>query len=177
MSYKNKLITSGYPRSGNMFLNYALSEMYFPNEEPQNPEHFVYVLEQNNNVIIPLRNPEDCIYSWHNFKIQKENSLTPDFIFYKRFHLYVLENINRHMVLDFNLFTKDLSYISNRLNLKPINYSTVDLVKDRMLKDNNHWNLPRNDYNFNRATKEEVLANPMMDECKALYNEILIKIS
>jgi hypothetical protein len=177
MSYKDKLITSGFPRSGNMFLNYALSEMYFPDEEPQNPEHFVYKLEQNDNVIIPLRSPADCIYSWHNFKIQKEISLDPDFIFYKRFNSYVLDNLNRHIVLDFNIFTKDLSYISNKIGIDPINICTVDDVKNRMIKDNNQWNLPRDDYNFNKATKQEVLDNPLFEECMGIYNSILNEIS
>ena len=71
-----QITLTGFPRSGNTFLRYSLCNMY-PEYYFNRPIHTVKFLEEyphKDKIIMPIRNPEDCISSWVEFKSELINN-------------------------------------------------------------------------------------------------------
>lgn len=163
-----------YPRSGSNYLNYALHLIYYP-EKAINPSHYtVAQLELNSSSIVPFRNPLDAISSWKNYPTQSE--LKKDIKFYIRFYNGILNNLNKIVLMDFDVFTKDVNYIKNTI-LKEFGISTDKNVveyqiKKAMLLDGKEINLPRDNKNELDLIKEKLQKMPEFNECLSLYNAI-----
>lgn len=177
MSLSNKeiLITSGFPRSGNTFLNFALWQLYYPKEKINNFFHTTKVVKNNNKIIMPIRNPLDCISSWHNFLEKKEN-LSASCKYYLRFHKEAIEKTNNIVFLDFNYMIFDIEYIknviSNNYNIETKSNITVSTIKELMFEKKRSWNLPKNNQDFVNKTKDELKSLEHFNLCIKLYYEI-----
>jgi hypothetical protein len=170
VSDKN-LITSGYPRSGNTFLNHALNLLFHTKEEVKLNNHTVLVIKKNKKIIVPFRNPVDCIASWHNYP--SNGQFIEDIRYYLRFYYAVKENLNKVTLMDFDYFTKDITYIQDKVaadfGITTDKVVTVDEVKKAMLENDKEINLPRNNKDLLNATKEEITKMPELQECIDLY--------
>lgn len=175
---KEKLITSGYPRSGNVFLNYCFKSMYYPEEIVSEQHHITTIFKEHPHVFTPLRNPLDCMGSWNLFQ-QHFNFpmlLEDDIRYYIRFHNAVLDSLKSITLLDFDVFTSDLTYLSDKvrtaLELEPVSNSDISTVKELMLKDRKQDNLPRNNQDALNEIKYRLQNTPNFDKCIALYEEL-----
>ena len=179
MTYKHRLTTSGFPRSGNVFLNFALKELYF-NEDVYEQSHMVLTLKENPNSFVPIRKPEDAIASWN--LAQKDlplgSNLDNDIKFYIRFHTYVLENINTLNVMDFDKFSVDIEYIKNKvysaIEINPIKNVTIEEIKSSISETGRIYNLPRDNRDELDMVRNQVVAHSQFNQCKDLYNNILL---
>lgn len=168
-----ELIVAGYPRSGNTYLNQAIHLLYYPNQEYRNFSHTVKAIEKNSKVLVPVRNPIDAIASWHLFPI--ESTINQDINFYIRFHKAVIENLNKITIMDFDNFTKSISYIKDkvsRYNLSPVQEVTDYEIKSAMIENHMEINLPRNNKEELEAVKQQLVNTPGFDQCVELYNKL-----
>lgn len=175
---KKLLATSGYPRSGNVYLNKALQLFYFPEQPVYFQRHTVKSIDNSKSIIIPFRNPIDCISSFNYLNMQYGvvNDISVDIKFYIRFHSAVLNNLNKVILMDFDFFTKDIDYIKNKVfknfGIKTDNYVIDAQVKEAMLANDKHINLPRNNKEELNTVKEQLVNQPLFDECINLYKQI-----
>ena len=171
---KEFLITSGFPRSGSTYLNQALHLLYYPNEEPNWNRHTVVAIENSNKIIVPFRNPLDCIASWHNYPSQ--GILESDIKFYIRFHTAILNNISKVVLMDFDFFTKDLDYIKDKVfknfSIDTNRYVGDEQVKQAMLREGKEINLPRNNQEELTKIKKTLLSLDSFDKCVELFNQL-----
>lgn len=174
---RQQLITTGFPRSGNMYLNYALKELYFNEEKVNIPWHLTSVIQEMPKVLVPFRNPLDSIPSWYNY--QKEALLENDIKFYIRFYSATLENLDKVVLMDFDYFTKDIEYIKDKVSKNfgiDTDRSVTDAqVKEAMLAGNKEINLPRNNQEELNAVKEQLANQPLFEKCVELFNELKTK--
>ena len=147
-----ELITSAFPRSGSTYLNQALQLLYYPTKPVNENRHTIVAIEKADKIIVSFRNPKDSIASWH--KYPSNGLLEADIKYYVRFYSYVLDNLNKVVLMDFDNFTQDIEYIksqvSDNYNLTTDALVTNDEVKTAMLANGKEINLPRNN-------KEELL--------------------
>lgn len=177
--FKKKLLTTGFPRSGNTYLNYALQSLYYPDETPGYISHTVKAINVNNHIIVPFRNPKDCIASWHSFP--SKGSLEDDIKFYLRFHKAVLDSCNKVTLMDFDYFTSNLEYIKQTvkksIGIDPVAPSTIEQIKNNMTKDKrgvgeNHYWLPSNNKEILDSVKLKLESMELFKECLDIYNKI-----
>ena len=171
---KELLITSGFPRSGSTYLNQALNLLYYPEQEVNWNRHTVVAIESTNRITVPFRNPLDSITSWH--KYPSGNQLEADVKFYIRFYSAVLENLNKIILMDFDIFTKDTDYIKDQI-FKGFGFSTNRYVTDpdirqAMLANNKEINLPRNNQEEIALVKEQLPSISGFDKCLELYAQL-----
>jgi hypothetical protein len=152
---KNKLITVGYPRSGNTFLSYALRAMYFPSEEINKNIHSpIELLNFNRELtIMPFRNPVDSIASWvnhgrNNMGDRNNSNLSIDsaIILYESMTRSAAASIERVVLFDFVEFTKNLSYIKNKIEtyfniISEVTLTIQDII-DEMVGLNKTFYIP-----------------------------------
>jgi hypothetical protein len=175
-------VVSGYPRSGNTFLNCAISLMYAIDEPRYN--HTVKALEHFEKILTPYRNPVDCISSWsylqqtnlkRNDQVLSE-TIDSDITYYIRFGEKSLEVKKKITFLNFDIFTKDLAYIEEAVaktfGLKKVRTASLDEVKEYMLTTSRSNNLPQNNRVALDALKLKVSSNPSIDRCLEIYQEI-----
>lgn len=123
-----RLVSSGFPRSGNTFLGQLL-EQSFPDVDVVEFTHNTNTLDIA-GCIVPLRNPYKSVPSWCTFSGEQDLEATARW--YMRFNTKVLNNINNLFVVDFvELSTNPLTVvnkISNQFNLfyTQIDYSNID---------------------------------------------------
>ena len=179
-----KLHTAGYPRSGNKFLNHALKAMYYPQGKAKNPTHSFDKFEETGYTVFlfaPFRNPLDAISSWNTFKkISFDKSLKTnlelDIEDYISFNSYLLANINKITLLDFDNFTIDLSYISKKVltasGISPIENPTIEEVKQSMIETKEFKHLPQNNEKDYAEAKAYLLDNSQFQNCVDVYNHL-----
>lgn len=172
---KEKLITSAYPRSGSTYLNQALNLFYYSEDLPNNNRHTVVAIDNNNLLLVPFRKPVDSIASWH--KYPSAGILEADVKYYIRFYTAVLNNLSKVVLMDFDLFTKDINYIKNQV-LKNFGLTTNKNVTDEdikkaMLADNKEINLPRNNEEELIQVKKELPNIEGFDKCLELYAQLI----
>lgn len=182
---KSSLKTAGFPRSGNTFLNFVLKSLYFPTESINGTRHEANMFDRYAKLLVPLRNPLDCIASWNKYIPQFvvysmviERNLKEDIKFYLRFHNKVLSAGDGAVIMDFDKFTTDIDYTKNRV-LENFGYTTdvsltIDSAKEAMPKENEDFadNLPRNDKAELDAIKQQLMNTPGFDQCVELYNQL-----
>lgn len=153
-----KLVSAGFPRSGNTFLNQILKKS-FPKVNVVEFTHNVNTLDFF-NCIVPIRNPYHAVPSWGAFS--GEQNLESTAKWYIRFNTKVLEKINDLLVIDFIQLSNNPSIvvkkISNNFN---ISYTEIDYLKiDKNAKFKNY-----KDYD-----------SILMKECYQLYKGIIDKL-
>jgi hypothetical protein len=165
------LITSAYPRSGSTYLNQALQLLYYPTDPVNLNRHSVVAIEKSQKIMVPFRNPKDSIASWH--KYPSNGLLEADIKYYVRFHSFVLGNLDKVILMNFDNFTQDIEYIksqvSDNYNLTTDALVTNDEVKMAMLVNGKEINLPRNNKAELDLIKASLESMPEFTECIDLY--------
>ena len=171
---KRELITSGYPRSGNTYLNEALNHLYYSKDDFFWNRHEVVAIEKADLILVPFRKPIDSIASWHNYP--SSHNLELDVKYYIRFYTAVLDNLNKVVLMDFDFFTKDIDYIKDKVfknyGLTTSRFVTDEDVKQAMLTNGKEINLPRNNQEELARIKEELPNVPGFDKCLELYAQL-----
>lgn len=182
---KKSLRTAGFPRSGNTFLNFVLKTLYFPTEEINNTRHEANMFDRHSKLIVPIRNPIDCIASWNNyiplFGIEGmliERNLEQDIKFFLRFYNKVLSVGKNAVVMDFDRFTTSVDYIKDTVK-ENFGYETdvslsIEDAKSKMATENENFidNLPRNNQEELNSIKEKLQDIPGFDKCLELYAQL-----
>jgi hypothetical protein len=153
------LTISGYPRSGNTFINHAFFKMYDFAHINFN-RHTVKSIEEREHTFVPFRHPLEAISSWHIY--QQVHFLDIRFIendikFYNRFHQEALKMKDKITFLDFDLFKNNIKYLEDKVfNLYNVSAIPVKAyeIKDFMAHRRLMLNIPRND----GETKQEVMS-------------------
>lgn len=173
---KDILITSGFPRSGSTFLNFALWQMYYPTEEFNKNFHTVKAIKQNNKVLVPIRTPFGSVASWANFIPDEE--LSESCKYYTRFYTEAKNLGDKVIFVDFDKMIADLEYIKtlvkDNFGIDPVAETTIDAVKALMVENAHDWNLPQNNQAELDAIKAALLSVPEFADCEAIYNEIKV---
>jgi hypothetical protein len=171
---KNSLVITGFPRSGNNYLNYSFKSLYYLNDEPNQYFHLTSVINSLDHVFVPFRNPKDSISSWNYFQLK--TNIDADIRFYIRFHTEVLNNLKKITLMDFDKFTTNLEYtkqkVKSSIGLETSEMPSTESIKLSMTKDGKAKNLPSN----NKEELEEIGLNlssrPSFKECLDLYNSL-----
>ena len=171
---KSVLVTSGYPRSGNTYLNQALNLIYYPEEEVYINFHSTKAIQRAQKIIVPFRNPTDSISSWHIWPSNEKLEL--DVKFYIRFYSFVLDNLNKVVLMDFDYFTKDINYINNKVlkhfDIQTKCYVTDAEVKETMLTNGKEKNLPTQNQTQLLETKSLLPKVSGFEECLLIYYKL-----
>lgn len=177
LNLQELLVTSGFPRSGNTFVNYAFNKLF--NLEYVNlNKHTVVGIEKREHTFVPFRNPLDCISSWHLYQDEfmlNERMLEKDFKYYLRFHNSVKELSDKVTLLDFDLFKDDLDYLTNKVtNLYDVIPSnvTIEEVKIFMNESDKQKNLPRNTQEQKQEIQELMTGTDLYEECLSVYQSL-----
>ena len=165
------LITSAFPRSGSTYLNQALQLLFYPSDPVNLNRHSVVSIEKSEKIMVPFRNPKDSIASWHRYP--SNGLLEADIKYYVRFYSFVLDNLHKVVLMDFDKFTQDIEYIKSQVsanyNLTTNSSVTNDEVKMAMLVNGKEINLPRNNKAELNLIKENLESMPEFTECIDLY--------
>jgi hypothetical protein len=176
---KDVLITSGFPRSGNTFLNFALWQMYYPTEEFNKNFHTIKAINQNNKVLVPIRNPFGSIASWANF-LGEQEELKASCKYYTRFYTEAKAMPDKVVFVDFDKMIVDLDYIKSlvkeHFGIDPVAETTIDAVKALMVEKAHDWNLPQNNQVELDAIKTALLSVPEFADCEVIYNTAISKL-
>jgi hypothetical protein len=171
------LVTSGFPRSGNTFVNYAFNKLF--NLEYVNANKYTVIgIENRSHTFVPFRNPLDCISSWHLYQdefLTDTRLLENDFKFYLRFHNSLKNLSNKVTLLDFDLFKDDLGYLTTKVtNLYDTIPSDITLeeVKTFMNQSDKKINLPRNTEEQKQEIQEWMKATDLYQECVSVYQSL-----
>jgi hypothetical protein len=174
---KEKLLLCSFPRSGNVYLNEALHLLYFPEDKSNHPNHFTYTIKERNKTLVAFRNPIDSIASWVSFPIG--NDLDGSIKFYTRFYNVVLENIDKCVLMDFDLFIKDIDYIKNKVfanfNIDTNNQVTDFQIKKSIINKEKEINLPRNNKEELDEIKKQLNNSVEFSKFTDLYNNLKSK--
>jgi hypothetical protein len=150
-----RIISAGFPRSGNTFL-WQLLEQSFPTTNVVEFTHNVNTLDIV-GCIVPVRNPYQSVPSWCAFSGEKNIEATAKW--YMRFNTKVLNNINNLLVVDFIELSTDpliiIKKIANQLNISPIKVNHLNIDKNAKFKNYEEYN------------------SPLMEDCYNLYKEIV----
>lgn len=171
---KELLITSGFPRSGSTYLNQALNLLYYPEQEVNWNRHTVVAIEEANRIMVTFRNPTDSIASWQ--KYPSNEHLESDVKFYVRFYSAALNNLDKIVLMDFDYFTKDIDYIKDKVFKNfgiQTNLCVTDAqVREVMLDNGKHINLPRDNKDELALVKEQLQNTAGFDKCLELYAQL-----
>lgn len=148
-----RIITAGFPRSGNSFLGQLLQQS-FPIVDAPVFSHNVNTLNTA-GCIVPIRNPYQSVPSWSAFS--REQDLEATARWYMRFNSKVLDNINNLITIDFvKLSTTPLlivDKVSKHLGLIPKEIDTSVLNKNSKFREYKEYNSPLMKDCFNLYTK------------------------
>lgn len=176
-----EFIVDSYPRSGNTFL-----ATYIKESLPK--EHLIYSnlhsstiiddLSKNTPFIMPIRNPIDCISSWHIYREKIINELPEDLKksvkFYIRYFNKALEYKKYLLFADFDIFTKNLKYIDyivfERYTIDINGKIDNEHLKTIMIDKNLNDYLPSNNNLID--IKNELVTVPMFKECLDIYEQL-----
>lgn len=171
MTSKELLVTSAFPRSGSTYLNQALQLLFYPSDLVNRNHHSVVSIEKSEKIMISFRNPKESIASWHNYP--SNGLLEADIKYYVRFYSFVLNNLHKVVLMDFDKFTQDIEYIKSQVstnyNLTTDRLVTNDEVKMAMQVNGKEINLPRNNQEELNLIKSSLESMPEFTECVDIY--------
>jgi hypothetical protein len=188
MSRQTDLFIAGTTRSGNTFLEVVLSSMYKNKNIISKHDHtVVYLLNRidNENIITPLRNPLDSIASHYTFKNflgrnQIDQSIDMDIKYYTRYYKFINDNFNKILVLDFDIFTKNLSYISDsikeKFNIEKTDEVDLDLISQYMERNRSLFFNKRDEAIVTQEVKDMVSSSIEFKNVVIEYNNIKSKM-
>jgi hypothetical protein len=171
------LVTSGFPRSGNTFVNYAFYKL-FNLEFVHSPQHSVLAIKKRKHTFVPFRHPLECVSSWHLYQDEftlGSSTLEDDLNFYLRFYTSLEPLYNTITLLDFDLFKDDLSYLSSKVTgLYDVTLSstTLEEVKAFMNDSDRGKHLPRNPQEQRQEIQEQILATDLYQDCLGVYTQL-----
>lgn len=152
------LVSTGFPRSGNHFLNHLLRTS-FPGKIKNEVTHNIKTLEIP-GCIVPVRNPYESIPSWSKFC--NEPDIDGISRWYLRFNKKILDNIDSLFVVDFNQLTENplaiVNKVSDRFNLTAYEVDVNKLHKNSNIKKYNTYD------------------SKLIKECYDVYNQIRGKL-
>jgi hypothetical protein len=122
----NDLSVISYPRSGNFFVANALAAAFKTGSVYMHGGSTASIITaQSNNdfVVVPFRDPLDCIASYNVNSSSQPHSANPgiqftlddDINYYIRFFTYITKNNKNVVLLDFSKFQNDVSYIVSKI--------------------------------------------------------------
>lgn len=158
----------GFPRSGNVFLIYAISAL--TGKKIVDQKHTVRAIEYYNNIITPFRNPLDCISSWHF--LQRKGNFDKDILYYLRFTEASLNAKEKTIFMNFDNFTQNVEYIKNKLEINCDLKITTNSIKETMFNANLEWNIPRDNKKELNEIKNKLIKVPEFNDCMNIYMEI-----
>jgi hypothetical protein len=189
MENQTNLVIAGFFRTGNTFLETCIESMYKDVKCISLHEHSVIYLskqvEQKNNIIVPIRNPIDTVASFYEFKkfLNRKDAgvdIDLDIKFYTRYMNYVYENFDNILCLDFDIFTKNLDYISNliskKFKIEKTNNADLDLINEYMERNKKMFFNKRNEYLPDLKIKEDALNLNEAQEAIEIYSKIKEKM-
>lgn len=170
------VVTVGFPRSGNVFVNHYIHHAY-ETEDLLRPRHTVKSLKEFEHIVFPIRNPIDAMASY----VVDDFDIIPveqTIAFYLRFMEGALENKSKLCIVDFDIFVNDINHISNQINIHynvPVKYNKSEQEIKEIIRSKN-WtnNLPRDNKDKLAKAKEVLLNTNKIDECLQLYKEFSI---
>lgn len=171
------LTISGYPRSGNTFINHAFFKMYDFAHINFN-RHTVKSIEQRDHTFVPFRHPLEAISSWHIY--QQVHFLDIRFIendikFYNRFHEEALNMKDKITFLNFDLFKNNVKHLEENVS-HIYNVSAIPVtdreVKDFMADRRLVLNIPRNDEEVKKEVMAFVEKQDLYKKSLDLYNQV-----
>lgn len=182
---KKSILVDGFPRSGNVYLSYALGlgfndcYQYTGYKFFHNKESITEATSKFDAVVIPVRNPSDSIkstaiyFNYNTEDAQSMFSLAADNLQWMKL---IRENKNKLIIVDFTTLTGNLQSMLNQvaksIKVLPSEITDSDIV-NRMNEDGMSLNLP-NDVTSNANID---LSNPLIaeviEEATAIYNEII----
>jgi hypothetical protein len=122
----------------------------------------------------PFRNPVDSIVSWN--LLSENKNLQQHIDFYNRMYTQALNKSHKAEFMDFDLFTKDTSYIKNkvekRLDIKSSVDATSNDIKDYMSSIGKQLWIPRDNDSEKQLCKEVLLNDYSLKESEELYEKI-----
>ena len=182
----DQVLVNGYPRSGNTFLEFALKTFYGNNTRLFR-SHSTVDIESNldKKIFVVIRTPLQSIASWNHFRLQlkihSEESLTldADFNYYLRYYNFIEKHFEQVTLMDFAKFSKDSTYITNKVqqkfNKKPsITLDIESLQKGMILKGGANF-LPRKPSTTRQQIEDEVLGHPLYKEVLDLHDHLISK--
>jgi hypothetical protein len=172
---KHLLSVSGFPRSGNTFSGYLSWISYYPSEPKRKSWHTVRAMKEQENVVVPFRNPIDCIASFYIFS-NKTTDIKGMANFYKRMYSNAIELSDKVVLVDFEKFTFDTNYfyerVKNKLNIEPVSMVSTSDVKLAMANEGKYNHLPRENQTEKKEVKTYLLDNWDFTELLELYNKL-----
>lgn len=171
-----RIPTIAFPRSGNTFLNYALRLMYYPEDKLIMFYHTEKSVDKFDKFLVPLRNPLDAIASWSIYSDLYKGSTEDHINFYIRLNTKILNNKHKSVVLDFERFTQDLSYledtIKNNFGYSVKSKTSIEEIKS-LIKDElgDNWT-PRDNKTELSKAKEIIESNKLYVKALNLYDNI-----
>jgi len=171
-----KIPTVAYPRSGNTFLDYALRLMYYPEDKLIMFYHTEKSVDKFNKFLVPLRNPLDAIASWSIYSDLYKGSTEDHINFYIRLNAKILNNKHKSVILDFEKFTQDLSYlenvIKNNFGYSVKSKTSIEDIKSLIKEElGDNWT-PRNNKIELNKTKEIIESNQLYTKAFNFYNNL-----
>ena len=172
MSNKSLLKVNGFPRSGNTYLNFLLRFAYYPTERPNLNWHTAKRFNSDKVLLVPIRNPLDCISSWNLW--HNRYNLDMDIAYYLRFHTAALKS--NILTLEFDKFTNDFQYtytrISKTFGIDPVEFPTDETIRESLNLNSRSMNLPRNNQEDLESIKAHLVDLPKFQACLDLYAEL-----
>jgi hypothetical protein len=171
------LVTSGFPRSGNTFVNYAFKKI-FDLEMVNTNRHTIVAIQNREHTFVPFRHPLECISSWHLYQeefLADPRLLENDFKYYLRFHSGLKPLSEKITLLDFDLFKEDLQYlltkVTDRYEVTPLEV-TIGEIKTSMIESNKDINLPRGTQAQKQEIQEWMQELDVYQECVSVYDSL-----
>jgi hypothetical protein len=188
MSKQTDLFIAGATRSGNTFLEVVLGSMYKNKNIISKHDHTVVYLSNridNENIVTPLRSPLDAIASHYTFKNflgrnQVDQSIDMDIKYYTRYYKFVNENFNKILVLDFDIFTKNLDYVSasvkEKFDIEKTDTVDLDFISQYMERNKSLFFNKRDEAIVTQEVKDMVSSSLEFENVLIEYNSIKSKM-
>ena len=182
-----EFFVSGYPRSGNTFLNFVVRELYGSKNPYLVRSHDELDILNNleKNVCVVIRNPLQSIASYNQFRTQlttdKNTNVTldDDFDRYLRYYNFIDKHLDQVLLMNFAKFSKDSEYIINKINtkfnVKPLVHLDVKVLKQKMTEKGGRNHLPRKPNETRQQIENEVLEHPLYKDVLDLHDYLISK--
>jgi hypothetical protein len=189
--FEQTTVVSGYPRSGNTFLAFSISELYETKDEYLIRSHSTVSiktnLDKNKDVCVAIREPLQAISSWHHFRTQRAElnlcqdtvynkkglTLDADFNFYIRYYSFVQEYLDKIALMNFAKFSNNSNYIMNKIfnkfNKKPVVNLSSEVLHNKLKAKGGRNFLPRPQNSVRAQIEHQVATHPLYKDVVDLY--------
>lgn len=198
-SKKTKLYIDGFQRSANTYCRQLLIKCFPDLNLPWYHFHALaplkLAIKHNVPIIVIIRNPQGAVFSSivrkvFGLKSEKKITIENDSYEYFRYYNFVLNNLDKITVLNFDEYTKNpvilTKTVSDLLNKPEPEHSLVEKVSDEvlsMLKNDKRENPAIQQLGSEKkdamkaSLKSEILKNFYYSKCEEVYNSIFEQIN